>query len=79
MGICGTAFDFTVRGGKTYVVLLKGNVRFCSGGTCKTLKRSCDFIVAGGGQVSDPNSLGKGISSEDVSQIFPLLINTGKF
>jgi hypothetical protein len=75
MGIRGTAFDFTVRNGKTYVVLLKGNVRFCGGGSCKTLKRSCDFIVASGGQVSDPSSLSKGMSSQDASRIFPLLAN----
>jgi hypothetical protein len=77
MGIRGTAFDFTIRSGKTYVVLLKGNVRFCSGGSCKTLKRACDFIVAGGGSVSDPDHLGKGITGADAREIFPLLANQG--
>jgi hypothetical protein len=78
MGIRGTGFDFTVRNGKTYVVLLKGNVRFCSGGSCKTLKRACDFIVAGGGSVSQPDHLSKGIPGADARQIFPLLANQGR-
>jgi hypothetical protein len=78
MGIRGTGFDFTVRNGKTYVVLLKGNVRFCSGGSCRTLKRACDFIVAGGGSVSQPDHLSKGIPGADARQIFPLLANQGR-
>jgi hypothetical protein len=78
MGIRGTAFDFTVRSGKAYVVLLQGNLRFCSGRACKDLKRSCDFIVAGGGSVSNPEHLSKGISGADARQIFPLLANQGR-
>jgi hypothetical protein len=78
MGVRGTAFDFTVRSGKAYVVLLQGNLRFCSGRACKDLKRSCDFIVAGGGSVSNPEHLSKGISGADARQIFPLLANQGR-
>jgi len=75
MGIRGTAFDFTVRGGRTYLVLLQGNARFCSGGSCKTLKRSCDYVVAGGGSVSDPTHLSRGLSSSEARSIFPPLAN----
>jgi hypothetical protein len=78
MGVRGTAFDFTIRSGKAYVVLLQGNLRFCGGGACKNLRRSCDFIVAGGGRVSEPEHLSKGISSTEARQIFPLLANQGR-
>jgi hypothetical protein len=78
MGIRGTAFDFTVRGGKTYLVLLQGSARFCSGGSCKNLRRSCDFVVAGGGSVSDPTHLAQGLSSNEARSIFPLLANQGR-
>jgi hypothetical protein len=78
MGIRGTAFDFTIRNGKTYVVLLKGNVRFCSGSSCKTLKRTCDFIVAGGGGVSEPGHLSKTMTGGEARRIFPLLADQGR-
>jgi hypothetical protein len=78
MGIRGTAFDFTVRNGKTYLVLLKGNVRYCNGGSCQVLRRSCDFIVAGGGKVSKPDHLAKVMDSREASQIFPLLADQGR-
>src|SRR5215207_942452 len=78
MGIRGTAFDFTVRNGKTYLVLLKGNVRYCNGGSCQVLRRACDFIVAGGGKVSKPDHLAKLMDSREASQIFPLLANQGR-
>src|SRR5215207_10538755 len=75
MGIRGTAFDFTVRNGKTYLVLLKGNVRYCNGGSCQVLRRTCDFIVAGEGKVSKPDHLAKLMDSREASRIFPLLAN----
>jgi hypothetical protein len=78
MGIRGTAFDFTVRAGKTYLVLLQGNVRFCSGSSCKSLRRSCDYVVAGGGGVSDPTHLSRGLSSSEAQSIFPLLANQSR-
>jgi hypothetical protein len=78
MGIRGTAFDFTVRGGRTYLVLLQGNVRFCSGSSCKNLRRSCDYVVAGGGSVSDPTHLSQGLSNSEAQSIFPLLANQGR-
>ncbi len=33
MAVRGTALDVTIRGGKTYVILLNGNAEFCSGGS----------------------------------------------
>src|SRR4029079_18918175 len=45
IGIRGTAFDFTIRNGRVYVLLYRGAVDFCRGGSCKTLNRSCDYLV----------------------------------
>lgn len=78
MGIRGTAFDFTVHGGRTYLVLLQGNVRFCSGNSCKNLRRSCDYVVAGGGSVSDPTHLSQALSSSEAQNTFPLLANQSR-
>lgn len=76
IGIRGTAFDFTIRNGKVYILLFRGAVSFCSGGSCKTLKRSCDYLVGGGGGVSDPKPLSSGVDSGlNVGQIFPLTAN----
>jgi hypothetical protein len=75
IGIRGTAFDFTVRNGKVYILLFRGNVSFCSGGSCQTLKRSCDYLVGGGGGVSKPQPLSSGIDSGlNVGQVFPLIV-----
>jgi hypothetical protein len=78
LGVRGTAVDVTVRGGKAYVVLLKGNAQFCSGRKCQVLRRTCDYVVAGGGQVSEPEHLAKGIPGADAKQVFPLLANQGR-
>jgi hypothetical protein len=78
MGIRGTAFDFTVRGGKTYLVLLRGNVRYCLGSSCQVLRRSCDFIVASNGRVSKPEHLGKRMDIREARTVFPHLANQSR-
>lgn len=79
IGIRGTAFDFTIRNGKVYILLFRGAVSFCSGGACKTLKRSCDYLVGGGGGVSDPKPLSTGIDAGlNIGQVFPLAANQGR-
>ncbi|WP_119390192.1 FecR family protein [Taklimakanibacter lacteus] len=79
IGIRGTAFDFTIRNGKVYILLFRGAVSFCNGGTCKTLRRSCDYLVGGGGGVSDPKPLSTAIDSGlNIGQVFPLTVNQGK-
>jgi hypothetical protein len=76
IGIRGTAFDFTIRNGKVYILLFRGAVSFCNGGSCQTLKRSCDYLVGGGGRVSKPQPLSSGIDSGlNVGQVFPLIVN----
>jgi hypothetical protein len=56
VGIRGTALDiFVGAGGKTAVVLLKGQARFCGSNGCQELKRRCDVVVATpGGDVTSP-------------------------
>lgn len=79
IGIRGTAFDFTIRGGKAYVLLYRGAIDFCRGGTCKTLNRSCDYLVVSGGRISNPQALNAGIDGGlNIAQAFPLLANQGR-
>jgi hypothetical protein len=79
IGIRGTAFDFTIRNGRVYVLLFRGAVSFCGGGGCKTITRTCDYIVAGGGKVSNPQPLSTGVRSGlNVGQIFPLVANQSR-
>lgn len=47
IGIRGTALDiFVGAGGKTAVVLLQGQARFCGSNGCQELRRRCDVVVA---------------------------------
>jgi hypothetical protein len=79
IGIRGTAFDFTIRNGKVYILLFRGAVSFCNGSGCKTLKRSCDYLVGGGGGVSDPKPLSTAIDAGlNIGQVFPLAVNQGR-
>lgn len=76
IGIRGTAFDVTVRGGRVYVALITGNAKFCTGSSCRTLKRSCDYIEVKGGKISEPQAIAKGFTRrEAAAQIFPFLAN----
>src|SRR5215208_1290886 len=54
MGIRGTAFDFTVRNGKTYLVLLTGNVRYCNGGSCQVLRQRATSLSLAGAKSASP-------------------------
>lgn len=80
IGIRGTAFDFTIRNGRVYVLLFRGAVSFCGSGGCKTLTRACDYLVAGGGKVSDPQPLSTGLDSGKLNggEAFPLVVNQGR-
>lgn len=76
IGIRGTAFDVTIRGGRVYVALITGNAKFCSGSSCQTLKRSCDYIEVKGRNISEPKAIAKGFSKREAAgQIFPYLAN----
>jgi hypothetical protein len=79
IGIRGTAFDFTIANGRVYILLFHGAVDFCNGGTCKTLRRQCDYLVGGGGKVSNPQPLSSGIDNGlDIGRVFPLTANQAK-
>ncbi|MBK1870878.1 FecR family protein [Aestuariivirga sp. YIM B02566] len=79
IGIRGTAFDFTIRNGRVYILLFRGAVSFCRGGNCKTLRSSCDYLVAGGGKISDPQALSAGIDQGlNIGEVFPLVVNQSK-
>jgi hypothetical protein len=76
IGIRGTAFDVTVRGGRVYVALITGNAKFCAGSSCRTLKRSCDYIEVKGRNISEPQAISKGFAKREAAgQIFPYLAN----
>jgi hypothetical protein len=66
IGIRGTALDiFVGAGGKTAVVLLSGQARFCGRNGCRELRRRCDVVVATpGGGITDPRRVDTGIFGE---------------
>lgn len=78
IGIRGTLFDFTVQGGRTYLTLLRGEVRLCGGGQCQTLNKPCDFAVASSNGVTRPQSLASNTVDDSISARFPLLRSQSK-
>ena len=79
MGIRGTAFDVTIRNGRVYVALINGSAKFCNGSSCRTLKRSCDFIVADRGKISEPAQVSTATTKhETAAQLFPYLANPAR-
>lgn len=76
MGIRGTAFDLTARGGSVHIVLLGGSARFCNGSGCRTLSRACDYIVADGRSISSAKPVGSSFPSfQAAAKVFPYLAN----
>jgi hypothetical protein len=76
MAIRGTAFDVTIRGGKTYVVLLSGSARLCAGSRCQRLSSSCDYVVSGGGSISNTQPIEDAFRRRDeAARLFPFLSN----
>lgn len=66
VGIRGTALDiFVGTGGKTAVVPLSGQARFCGRNGCRELRRRCDVIVATpGGGITNPERVNTGIFAD---------------
>ena len=76
MGVRGTAFDVSIRDGRTYVVLLNGRARFCAGGNCQTLASSGDYVSSNGRTVSAPVRVTRAFKSrKDAAKVFPFLAN----
>jgi hypothetical protein len=79
LGVRGTALDVTIRNGRVYIALISGSAKFCSGSVCRTLKRSCDFIVADGRKLSEPENVISAFKNRvAASQVFPFLANPGQ-
>ncbi|MEM7068612.1 MAG: FecR domain-containing protein [Pseudomonadota bacterium] len=81
LGIRGTAFDLRHYRGRTYVMVLDGEVELCgSSGSCETIKRRCEYVVAGrNGQVSDPRLPKTGIfEARDMRRFFPFVNNQSR-
>jgi hypothetical protein len=60
LGVRGTAVDLYVRNGTALMVLLSGSAQWClpgQRGNCVTVRRPCDFIMASGGNVTDPQRI----------------------
>ena len=78
LGVRGTAFDLRHYRGRTYVMLVNGEVTFCTRiNRCETLRRKCSFVVASPtGRVSDPvlprNSQ---FEKRDLERYFPLVFD----
>lgn len=76
LGIRGTAFDLTNRRGRTYIMLVNGEVIFCgNSGQCQSIKRKCDYVVVNtSGEVNDPSQPRNGdFGSTDMSNFFPFI------
>lgn len=76
LGIRGTAFDMQHLNGRTYLMLVSGEVEFCSrSGNCETIRRRCDYVVASNsGRVSDPVQPRNGVFEvRDMRRYFPLI------
>lgn len=79
LGIRGTAFDVTIRNGRVYVALINGSAKFCNGASCRTLKKSCDFIVADGRKISEPAQVSTATNKhETAAQLFPYLADPAR-
>jgi hypothetical protein len=79
MGIRGTAFDLTIRNGVVYIALISGSAQFCYRSVCRTLRRSCDYVVANGQSVSEPRPVGSAFKSRAAAaKLFPYLASSGQ-
>lgn len=74
IGVRGTAFDVTISGGLTNLLLLNGQVSVCpQNAACRTVRRRCDYVsFSGGGFVESANLLRRANLSRFES-LFPLI------
>ncbi|WP_284179002.1 FecR family protein [Rhabdaerophilum sp. SD176] len=61
IGLRGTTVDIVLRQGRAFVTLVDGAAQVCSGNRCASLTNRCDYIEAGGGQVSPARRLSPSI------------------
>jgi hypothetical protein len=78
LGIRGTAVDVAVRGNTAMMVLLNGAARWCPPNdrrNCVTVNRPCDFIVAQGGNITEPERVTSSAVNQFGANSLPFLIN----
>jgi FecR-like protein len=77
LGVRGTAVDIAVRGNSTMMVLLNGAARWCLPGRtdCVEVTRPCDFIIANGGSVSEPQRVTGSATDQLGAGSLPFLID----
>jgi hypothetical protein len=76
LGIRGTAFDMQHYRGRTYIMLVSGEVTFCTNsGECETITRKCDYVVASpDGSITPPVQPRRGIfQGRDMEIYFPFI------
>ena len=78
LGVRGTAVDLAVHGDTAMMVLLDGAARWClpdNSGTCVEVTRPCDFIIAGGGNITQPARVTGLAVNQFSAEAFPFLIS----
>jgi hypothetical protein len=77
LGVRGTAVDIAVRGNSAMMVLLNGAARWCLPGrtNCVEVTRPCDFIIANGGNISQPQRVTEPATNQLGANSLPFLIN----
>lgn len=79
IGVRGTAFDVSIQGGRTNLLLLNGQVTVCpSGAPCKSVRNRCEYVEFDrGGIRRRTNFLETGMSRQQ-ERMFPLLENQSR-
>jgi hypothetical protein len=78
LGVRGTAVDLYVGNNVSMLVLLNGAAQWCPPGdrsNCVVLDRPCDFIVARGGNISQPERVTARAANQFGTDAFPFLVN----
>jgi hypothetical protein len=78
LGVRGTAVDLYVGNNVSMLVLLNGAARWCLPGgqtNCVVVDRPCDFIVARGGNISQPERVTAQSARQFGADAFPFLIS----
>jgi len=76
IGVRGTAFDVTVQGGTTNVVLLRGQVNICPrNGDCRLVRTRCEHIAFNSRGFIQRSGAAGSTDSQRMRNLFPLLAN----
>ena len=78
LGVRGTAVDLYIGNNVSMLVLLNGAAQWCLPGdqsNCVVVDRPCDFIVARGGNISQPERVTAAAANQFGADAFPFLVN----